>query len=223
MIAMPRILVERAWPIVTTAAVVVASFATGCEQAPAEGSGYGGGRAVPTARVEVVQPERGVIRRSVGEPGQLQAFETAEIHARIAGYVKGWSVNIGASVQKGQLLAELAVPELEAEVGQKEAEIEQAVARRRQAEAAVEVAAADIAGAEAKLAEARAGIHRAEADVTRWRGARSDRTALRGAAQTGSLVDETRSKFRSADAALDEVRAQVKTAEVGMVQARAAP
>ena len=38
--------------------------------------------APPVARVEVVRPERQTVRRTVGEPGQLQAFETAEIHAR---------------------------------------------------------------------------------------------------------------------------------------------
>src|SRR5262249_43716595 len=146
---------------------ILAAMAAGCER-PSGGEGGRAGSAPPVARVEVVRPERQTVRRAVGEPGQLQAFEAAEVHARIPGYVKGWTVNIGDPVKKGQVLAELAVPELEAELRQKEAAIEQATARRKQAEAAVEVAQADIAGSESKLVEVRAGIHRADADVARW-------------------------------------------------------
>jgi RND family efflux transporter MFP subunit len=175
------------------------------------------------ARVEVVRPERQTVRRTVGEPGQLQAFETAEVHARIPGYVKAWTVNIGASVKKGQVLAELSVPELEAELRQKQAAIEQAEARRKQAEAEVEVAQADIAGSEAKLVEVRAGVHRADTDVARWQAEhRRVEQLFEARAQTGTLLDETRSKHRSAEATLEEVRAQVKSAEVGLIQARAA-
>ncbi len=147
---------------------ILAAMAVGCER-PSEGEGGHAGSAPPVARVEVVRPERQTVRRTVGEPGQLQAFETAEVHARIPGYVKGWTANIGDSVKKGQLLAELSDPELEADLRQKEAAIEQAVAKRKQAEAAVEVAQADIAGSDAKLAEVRAGVNRADADVARWR------------------------------------------------------
>jgi RND family efflux transporter MFP subunit len=175
------------------------------------------------ARVEVVRPERQTVRRSVGEPGQLQAFETAEVHARIPGYVKAWTVNIGSAVKKGQAMAELSVPEMEAELRQKEAAIEQAQARRKQAEAEVEVAQADIAGSEARLAVVRAGIHRSEAEVARWRAElRRVEQLFEARAQTGTLLDETRSKHRSAEATLEEGHAQVKSAEVGLIQARAA-
>lgn len=200
---------------------VVAALAAGCERPT--GAEAGRAAAAPVARVEVVHPERQTIRRTVGEPGQLQAYETAEVHARIPGYVKGWSANIGDAVKKGQVLAELAVPELEAELKQKEAAVEQATARREQAEAAVEVARADIAGSEAKVVEVRAGIHRADADVARWRAElRRVEQLFEARAQTGTLLDETRSKSGSAEATAEEVRAQVKSAEVGLIQARAA-
>jgi HlyD family secretion protein len=216
MMAMLRM--RRSRPV-SLAAAVVAALAVGCERPPEDR----GGRAATVARVEVVRPERQTVRRTVGQPGQLQAFETAEVHARVPGYVKSWTVNIGAAVKKGQVLAELSAPELEADLRQKEAAVEQAVANRKQAEAAVEVASADVAGSEAKLAEARAGVARVEADVARWRSEFHRVEELFAArAQTGSLLDETRNKLRSADAALEEVRAHVKTAEVGLLQARAA-
>ena len=208
------------------AGILTVALAAGCER-PGPGEGGAADTATassaPVARVEVVRPERATVRRTVGEPGQLQAYETAEVHARIPGYLKGWTVNIGASVKKGQTLAELAVPELEAEVRQKEAAIEQAEARRKQAESEVEVAQADIAGAEAKLAEVRAGVHRADADVARWQAElRRVEQLFEARAQTGTLLDETRSKHRSAEATREEVRAQVKSAEVGSIQAKAA-
>src|SRR5262245_19800925 len=101
-------------------ALAVALLSAGCER-PSSGDVGPAASAPPVARVEVVHPERQTVRRTVGEPGQLQAFETAEVHARIPGYVKSWMVNIGAAVKKGQVLAELSVPELEAELRQKEA------------------------------------------------------------------------------------------------------
>ena len=210
----------RISPPCSLAVVVLA--AAGCER-PSSGEGGRAASAPPVARVEVVRPERQTVRRSVGEPGQLQAFETAEVHARIPGYVKGWTVNIGSAVKKGQVLAELSVPELEAELRQKEAAIEQASARRKQAEAEVEVAQADIAGSEARLEVVRAGIHRSEAEVARWQAELHRVEQLFEAqAQTGTLLDETRSKHRSAEATLEEGHAQVKSAEVGLIQARAA-
>ena len=159
----------------------------------------------------------------MGEPGELEAFETTAIHAKIAGYVKNWTVNIGATVKKGQVLAELSVPELDAELKQKQAAIEQAIAKHKQAGAAVRVAAANVAGAEAKLVEVRAGTRRVEADLARWQSEFRRVEQLHAArAQTGSLLDETRSKLRSSEAACDECEAQIKTADVALTQSRAA-
>jgi hypothetical protein len=176
----------------------------------------------PVARVEVVGPERRTVRRTVGEPGPLQAFEAAEVHARIPGYVKGWPANIGDAVRNGPAPGGACCPRARGRAGQKEAAIEKAAARHERAEAAVEVAGADVAGSQANLAEARAGVHHPDAYVVRWRAElRRVEPLFEARAQTGTLLDETRSKSRAADAALEEVRAQVKSAEVGLVQARA--
>jgi HlyD family secretion protein len=199
------------------------ALTTGCEW-PLEGKDRSA-RSVsqPLRKVEVVHPERRTIRRSVGEPGQIQAFETTPIHAKITGYVKAWTVNIGDQIKTGQVLAELAVPELEAELNQKRAAIEQAEAERARAESAVQVAQAAVVSAEAKLAEARAGVKRAQSDLERWQAEyRRVEQLFRERAQTGSLLDETRNKLRSAEAAREEVAAQVKTAEAALTQTQAA-
>src|SRR3954451_12403857 len=146
-------------------AVFAAAVMPGGERPLEQKAGH---KAQAVMRVEVVKPERHTVQRTVGEPGQLQAFETTAIHAKIPGYVKQWTVNIGAEVKKGQVLAELWVPEVEADLQEKRAAVEQAEARRAQAEAAVKVAQAAVTSAEARVAEAMAGVQRADADRTRW-------------------------------------------------------
>jgi HlyD family secretion protein len=195
-------------------------LAAGCEPA-SEGETAQAAQAV--MRVEVVHPARRAVRRSVGEPGELQAFETTPIHAKIAGYVKNWTVNIGASVKKGQVLAELSAPELDADVRQKEASVRHAIARQEQARAAINMADANLAGANAKLVEVRAGVKRAEADLNLWQ-SQTERvqSLVKEHAMTQQLLDETRSQLRSVEAARAEIDARVKTAEVAVLQSRAA-
>lgn len=192
----------------------------GCDRAS---EGKAGPATPAVTRVEVVHPERRTVRKTVSEPAQLQGFETTELHAKLSGYVKRWTHNIGDRVKAGEVLAELSEPELEAEAAQKQAAVEQAAAKRQLADAAAEVAAANVSGAEAKLTEARAGVKRVDAELARWRSEYQRVEGLfQARAQTGSLLDETRSKVESAQAAADETKAQVKTAEVGLTQAKAA-
>jgi RND family efflux transporter MFP subunit len=201
-------------------AVILLGPTAGCEHAL---EGKGGQAALPVTRVEVVRPERHTVRRSEGEPGELQAFETTAIHARVPGYVKTWTVNIGAHVKKGQVLAELSVPELEADVHQKKAAVAQAVAKHKLAAATVKVADANTTGADAKLVEARASLKRAEADLVFSQSQMTRVTELTSqSAVTESFLDETRSKLRSAESAVAEIQARIKTAEAGVIQAHAA-
>jgi HlyD family secretion protein len=196
---------------------------SGCGKRTGERIARAGTTGTPAVvRVSIVKPERATVRRTTEEPGQIQAFETTPLYAKLAGYVDRVAVNIGARVKKGQVLAELRVPEIEADLKQKRAMIEQARAERKQDEAMVEVAQAGVISAEAKVAESRAGIRRSEADSSRWRSefARIEQL-FRERAQTGSLLDETRNKLTAAEAAREEVGAQVKTAEAALVEAKA--
>jgi RND family efflux transporter MFP subunit len=199
--------------------IAAAMVAAGCERPSAGKTGHPA-RAV--TKVEVVKPERQTVRRSVSEPGQLEAVETTPIHAKIAGYVRAVNTDIGYEIKKGQVLAELYVPELEAEVKQKAAAVGQAQAKKAQAEAAVKVAQAAVTSSEAKLATVKAGVKRVEADLTRWQQEyRRIEQLFNERAQTGTLLDETRSKLRSSESARDEVGAQVRSAEAALVESRA--
>ena len=56
-------------------------------------------------------------------PGRIEAHSRALIHARVAGYLKSWAVDIGAPVKAGQLLAEIETPELDQQLLQARAEL----------------------------------------------------------------------------------------------------
>jgi RND family efflux transporter MFP subunit len=56
-------------------------------------------------------------------PGSVQAFIEAPIFARTSGYLKTWYTDIGASVKKGQLMAEIDTPELDQQLRQARADL----------------------------------------------------------------------------------------------------
>jgi RND family efflux transporter MFP subunit len=174
------------------------------------------------AKVETTTPERATVRRVVEQPGQVEAFETAPLHAKVAGYVSDIAVNIGDRVKKGQTLATVDVPELDAELARRKALLDSAEADQKQAEAMVRVALAKRASADTKKAEAFAGLRRADADLARWE-AELARVAqlVRESAMTVGLLDETKNKQAAAVAARDEARARQNSAESGLVEADA--
>jgi RND family efflux transporter MFP subunit len=67
-------------------------------------------------------------------PGTLQAYISAPIHARVAGYLESWHADIGTRVRAGQLLAQIDTPELDQQLLQAEAGLETAKAQARLAD-----------------------------------------------------------------------------------------
>jgi multidrug efflux system membrane fusion protein len=61
-------------------------------------------------------------------PGSVQAYTESPIYARTNGYLLRWYRDIGASVQKGELLADLDTPEVDQELSQAQAARQQMVA-----------------------------------------------------------------------------------------------
>jgi RND family efflux transporter MFP subunit len=71
------------------------------------------------------------------------------------------------------------------------------------------------------VGEVEAGVKRADADLTRWQlEDQRVQQLFNERAQTGSLLDETHNKLRSAEAARDEVRAKVRSAQAALSEAR---
>ncbi|XHS77505.1 efflux RND transporter periplasmic adaptor subunit [Burkholderiaceae bacterium UC74_6] len=74
---------------------------------------------VPT--VALIGPSR-TGASSLELPARLEAWSRAPIYARASGYLKRWSVDIGAPVKTGQVLAEIEAPDLQQQLAQARAE-----------------------------------------------------------------------------------------------------
>jgi membrane fusion protein (multidrug efflux system) len=92
------------------AALLSATVASGCLRAHSDTSTD----SRPT--VAVVTPQRGDAIRSLSMPGDLVGFYQSSLYAKVTGYLKSISVDKGDWVKKGQVLAEIEVPELEQRV-----------------------------------------------------------------------------------------------------------
>ena len=78
---------------------------------------------VPSLRVATVAASPGTI--SVTLPGTTAAFDDANIYARATGYIAKRNVDIGDHIKQGELLAQLAVPELDDQIFQNEGTLAQ--------------------------------------------------------------------------------------------------
>ena len=82
--------------------------------------------AIPT--VDVLFPREGAPTQEIVLPGNTQAFSDSPIYARTSGYLRRWYFDIGAHVQKGQLLAEIETPEVDQQLLQARADLDTAQA-----------------------------------------------------------------------------------------------
>lgn len=65
--------------------------------------------------VEIITPQPGPAARPLILPGTVRAWYEAPIFAQVAGYVRSWDEDYGATVKAGQLLATIDAPSLDAE------------------------------------------------------------------------------------------------------------
>ncbi|MHC5784597.1 efflux RND transporter periplasmic adaptor subunit [Pseudomonas idahonensis] len=88
--------------------------------------------AVP--QVLVLQPQPNVLGDTLRLPAHLEAWSKAPIHARVSGYLKDWTQDIGAKVSAGQVLAHIDSPDLDQQVAQARARMIQQQANARLAQ-----------------------------------------------------------------------------------------
>jgi RND family efflux transporter MFP subunit len=93
---------------------------------------------VPSVRVATVKPNAAFT--SVTLPATTAAFSQAEIYARATGYIGKRNVDIGDRVKKGEVLAQLAVPEQDDQISQNEAMRNQLQSALDQAQANLKLA-----------------------------------------------------------------------------------
>ena len=61
-------------------------------------------------------------------PGDIEAFYSAPVYARVTGYLKDWHTDIGTVVKKGQVLADIDAPDLDQQLQQAKGNFGTAVA-----------------------------------------------------------------------------------------------
>ena len=88
---------------------------------------------VPAVRTDTIHASEAV--RSVIWPGTTEAFAQANLYTRASGYISKRTVDIGDRVKSGDLLVEIAAPEIEHQIAQAEGTLTQLRANLQQAEA----------------------------------------------------------------------------------------
>jgi len=75
-------------------------------------------------KVSVTTPKQLPPSESITLPGNIQAWYEAQIYAQVTGYVKMWYKDYGAQVKKGDVLADINAPALDAQYAQAKADLE---------------------------------------------------------------------------------------------------
>lgn len=123
--AAPVLTASRSWTVTSVLRPLIGVFgiagmilAFGCAR-PAE-------PAAPPAEptVTVVHPQLGLMVRTIDLPGDVVGFYEAALHAKVTGYLESISVDKGDYVKKGQVLAEIQVPELHSNLARAQATLE---------------------------------------------------------------------------------------------------
>jgi RND family efflux transporter MFP subunit len=92
---------------------------------------------VPAVRAMEVKEITGP--RTIELPGNIAAFDSATLFARATGYIKTRNVDIGSKVKKGDVLAIIAAPDLDAQLAQAKAQLQQLQASVQQAQATADL------------------------------------------------------------------------------------
>ena len=108
-------------------------------------------KAAALVAVEVVAPRPGGIDRVCVQSGTVEPFESADLYAKVSGFLAERKVDIGSRVTKGDVLARLAVPEYEKQVQRDRARVTAAGAKVRQMEAHLTAAESEAKSADASI------------------------------------------------------------------------
>ena len=146
----------------------------------------------PTAAVAPV--ERRSVTQTLQLSGEFRPFQEVEVHAKVSGYIRKISVDVGDRVKQGQVMAVLEVPEL----------------------------AAQMQGADAAVRRSKDAVRRSKSDLLRAESAHQaahlDYTRLNqaAAARPGLIAQQ---ELDDADAKDKEGEAQVSAAEATLSEA----
>ncbi len=143
--------------------------------------------AAPLVDVVVARAVRGAQRFAL--PGETAAWFTSTIYARVNGYVAHWYVDIGDRVKKGQVMALLDTPELDAQLNAARAQLERA---------------------NADVAMRKAEAEFAKTQYERWRDSPKGVVSEQEREQKHTEYDSAAAQYRAAIAQVALNRAQVE-------------
>ncbi|MGZ4789683.1 MAG: efflux RND transporter periplasmic adaptor subunit [Terriglobales bacterium] len=155
----------------------------------------------PAAPVTTIQRTR--LENTFQVAGEFIPFQEVELHAKVAGYIRHISVDIGDRVKAGQVLASLDVPELMAQVHGADAGVRQS---------------------QEQISRAKSDVMRAQADYDAAH-SQAERLQQAAKARPGLIaeqeIDDTLAKDRAASAQVDAARASLSATEqqLGVSQA----
>jgi RND family efflux transporter MFP subunit len=129
--------------------------------------------------VKTTQARRSEAAQTLFLPGTLQGFVQSPISARASGYLKRWTRDIGAKVERGELLAEIEAPEIDQQLSQ-------ALAVREQTAS---------------------GLDLAKTTLTRWEGLRKkDVVSQQDLDERRSAVVQSQANLAAAEANVQRLR-----------------
>jgi HlyD family secretion protein len=189
-------------------------------------SGCGSPKPAPPVQVEphvrLARAELRTIVHEVGQPGVIDAYEQTALYAKVSGYIQKWNVDIGARIKTDQVLAEISVPELDAEYQEKKAQAHLDEVQIQVAEQMVEVATSNCKAAGAQVKEAQANIGKYQAAVERWE---SEVQRLGGLSGEGvvnrQVLEESRKQLKADTAAREAARATFEAAQANELARKA--
>ena len=178
----------------------LAGFASGCgnaRKAEADDAAH-----APTA--PVVKVARRNLSNTLEIASELEPLQEIEVYAKVSGYIKKLYVDWGTHVKKGQLLAELEIPELQQQLQQDEAG-----ARRSDQ---------DLSRAREELNRAQSTYTVAHLTYTRLADVQKSRPELVAQEE----IDTAEGKDLEASAGVSSAKDAVSAAEQGLLAAKAA-
>lgn len=149
-----------------------------------------------------VTPQRRALAQQLQVAGELLPYQQVELHAKVSGYIKHISVDIGDRVQTGEDLADLEIPELMAQV---------------------EAAQADVQGAEEDVLRAKSSVLR---DQATHAALHAEYMRLKQAAAQPGLIaqqelDDAQAKDSSAEAQIQAAKANLSAVQQALTAAKA--
>lgn len=157
--------------------------------------------------VEVAQPVRRVMSRSLEMPASLMADEHVDLYAKTSGYISHVGVDIGSAVKKGETLLTIDVPEMADELRQAKAVLAAKGANVRAFEAKARQAVLSIEAARAGLSRYEANLHLEKITLERKQKLRE------GNAIPLQALDDAQNRLEVAEAQIRIANAAVASAQ----------